>query len=484
MLPKNVKLLLACLAAGFIGGCGTPCGAPGRLCAPVTSNTSTPAPAHRQAPAAADMAEPASTAQTHAIAMPGTAAGAGMWSAGQSGTQPTAQGGGAPDPAAPAAPASAAAVPAASAGTGAQASGQPGPAAPAAPADGAAPYRIGLLLPLRSETLRLPAEALRAGFMAGWERDREGYTVTVIETGDAAPDVLSAYVAALAQQDMIVGPLSRSAVTAIAGSALVNKPTIALNHPDARGETVLPAQMMVIGLSIEDEARQTAEWAAREQPGAVAYVLAGSAQWQRRSASAFAAQWQKLGHAAKAVDLQVLNGYLNDAELVQLRARLQGESLMMLFAALDPDQSRQLRVALAAPPLGDIPIYGTSSLNPGKAKLVPGPEMDGVRLMDLPWQLQRDHPAVMVYPRLQGGADRKPDADMERLYALGIDAFRVAREVARGAVKHEPAKFKLDGVTGQLSVQFGDGPARFERRALPAVYKNGVPVPVTALVQP
>lgn len=459
MLPKNVKLLLACLAACLSSACSTPCGAPGRLCAPVTSNTSTPAPAYRQAPVPAGTTEPASTAQTYAIPMPGTAAGgpagAGTWSAGQSGAQPAAQGAGAPDP-----------------------------AATAKPADSPVPYRIGLLLPLRSENLRQPAEALRAGFMAGWDRDREGYAVTVIETGDAAPDVLSAYVAALEQQDMIVGPLSRSAVTAIAGSPLVNKPTIALNHPDARAATALPAQMMVIGLSIEDEARQTADWAAREQPGAVAYVLAGSAQWQRRSASAFAAQWQKLGHSAKTVDLQVLNGYLNDAELVQLRARLQGESVTILFAALDPDQSRQLRVALAAPPLGDIPIYGTSSLNPGKAKLVPGPEMDGVRLMDLPWQLQRDHPAVMVYPQLQGSADRKPDADMERLYALGIDAFRVAREVARGAVKHEPAKFKLDGVTGQLSVQFGDGPARFERRALPAVYKNGVPVPLTALVQP
>jgi uncharacterized protein len=231
--------------------------------------------------------------------------------------------------------------------------------------------------------------------------------------------------------------------------------------------------MMVIGLSIEDEARQAADWAAREQPGAIAYILSNPAQYQRRSASAFAAQWQRLGRSAKIAELNVLNGYLSDAELVQLRARLQSEPSALVYAALDADQARQLRVVLQAPPLGEIPVYGISSLNPGQAKQLPGPELDGVRLLDLPWQIQRDHPAVMIYPQPVG-----KDADMERLYALGIDAFRVAHEIARKAQRKQSADFSLDGVTGQLKVRFGDGPATFERRALPAVYKNGVPQPV------
>lgn len=435
MLPIRVKLLLLCLAAGLTSACSTPCDAPGKLCAPVTSITSPPPqaapPAARQAPQRPPEPPPPAV-ETFSVPMPGT----------ENGT-PAAQ----PD----------------------------NTAQPAADADAAPGYRIGLMLPLRSEPLRVAAEAVRDGFMAAWERDRAGIAVTVIETGDAAQDVLAVYAAALEQQDMVVGPLARSAVTAVAASPLVLKPTIALNHPDGRGETTLPAQMMVIGLSIEDEARQAASWAAREQPGAIAYVLSNPAQYQRRSASAFAAQWQRLGRAAKTADLTVLNGYLNDAELVQLRARLQAEPAAIVFAALDPDQARQLRVALQAPPLGDIPVYGTSSLNPGKARQLPGPELDGVRLLDLPWQIQRDHPAVMVYPQPLG-----KDADMERLYALGIDAFRVAHEIARDAQRKQQADFQLDGVTGQLKVHFGNGPATFERRMLPAVYKNGVPLPATA----
>ena len=47
------------------------------------------------------------------------------------------------------------------------------------------------------------------GSIIGWERDRAGIAVTVIETGDATQDVLAVYAAALEQQDMVVGPLAR-----------------------------------------------------------------------------------------------------------------------------------------------------------------------------------------------------------------------------------------------------------------------------------
>lgn len=336
------------------------------------------------------------------------------------------------------------------------------------------PYRIALLLPLRSEGLGRAADALRAGFMAGLERDSKGFDVSVVETGDLPQEVLSAYVKAQEQNDMVVGPLARSAVTAIAGSLLVEKPTIALNHPELRGDPRIPPQLLVIGLSIEDEAQQVAEWAARENPSAKALVIAGNSSWQKRIAGAITSQWQRLGLAVREHGLTPLNGYLQDAELVALRSRLQGEPPGVLFAALDPDQVRQLKIALAGPPLGDIPLYGTSSLNPGRSMYRPGPELDGVRLLDLPWLVQRDHPAVMAYPQPESRDEARLSPDMERLYALGIDAFRIAREIARQPQR----RFQLDGVTGQLTIDFGKGPSWFERVEVPAEYRNGVPVPV------
>jgi outer membrane PBP1 activator LpoA protein len=58
---------------------------------------------------------------------------------------------------------------------------------------------------------------------------------------------------------------------------------------------------------------------------------------------------------------------------------------------------------------------------------------------------------------------------MSRLYALGIDAFRVAREAAL----HPGAPVAIDGVTGQLTTTgSGDG-ARLQRREAEAVYRDG-----------
>jgi outer membrane PBP1 activator LpoA protein len=184
---------------------------------------------------------------------------------------------------------------------------------------------------------------------------------------------------------------------------------------------------------------------------------------------------QRLGLRPRNVDLTPLNGYLQDSELVALRTRLQSEPAGVLFAALDPDQVRQLKIALSAPPLGDIPLYGTSSLNPGRSMYRAGPELDGVRLLDLPWLVQRDHPAVMTYPQPVPRDEARISADMERVYALGIDAFRIAREIAIQPQR----RFQLDGVTGQLIIDFGTGPSWFERAEVPAEYRNGVPVPIT-----
>lgn len=473
MLAKNVRLLVLGMAAG-LAGCSTPCGAPGRLCAPITSITS-PAPA---APVAAPAPQPAAEpppapVETFAVALPGAEGQAGE--TGQALPSLSATSITSANPAGSIAPATSAmsTTPA----TPATLAAVQHSAMDAIPAN--APLRITLLLPLHSDTLGQPAAAVKAGFLAAWERDRDGVNVTVVDTGDAAQDVLASYAIAQDKSDLVVGPLARSAVGALAASPLLRKPTIALNTAEGYGtpgQPPLPARMLAMGLSIEEEARQAANWAAAERPGASALVLATSTPWQRRIGAAFAAQWQRQGLAVKTVELGAANGYLNDPELVQLRARLQTDTPGLLFSALDAAQTRQLRGALEGALPEALPIYGTSSLNPGNGNSFPTQDLDGVRLLDLPWQLQADHPAVMVYPHPPQSEERKPGAaDLERLYALGIDAYRVAREIGH----HDGVRFQLDGVTGRLTVSFGMGPASFERIEQAAVYKNGVPQPVT-----
>ena len=334
--------------------------------------------------------------------------------------------------------------------------------------------RIALLLPLHSGTLAEAAAVVRAGFMAAYEHEQFGIEVNVVETGDTPQEVLSGYAAAVAQADIVVGPMSRSGVAAVAQSNAVDKPTVALTPPDSPdgAEIAVPRQMLVMGLSIEDEARQVAIWAGAGHKWRKAYVLHTPAAWQRRAARAFETQWRQLGLEPELLELAANDGFLNGRALLQLKKQIQGEPSPLVFAALDARQARQVRAVLG----GDTALYGTSQMNPflpvDANEAERSPDMDGARLLDIPWLLQPDHPAVMVYPRLVGQADQTHSADMERLYALGIDAYRIAHEIASGS-----GEFRLDGVTGKLKVRFDGSKTQFERSEQSAIYRNGRVVP-------
>ncbi|HEX8885113.1 MAG TPA: penicillin-binding protein activator [Noviherbaspirillum sp.] len=333
------------------------------------------------------------------------------------------------------------------------------------------PVRIGLLLPLRSDSLGAAAAMVRDGFIAAYEKRRDpNITLTVVETGDAAQDVLDAYNGVLADQDIMVGPLSRSGAAAIASRGAVGKPTIALTPADAVGaQAGAQPQLLLMGLSLEDEARQAADLAAADLPGEEALIVSTATAWQRRAARAFQAAWQRRGLPADLVELSATGGNLSASALGQLQERLRNGRPGLAFVALDAAQARQLRESIGT----ELPMYGTSQLNPysrqGWSAAERRPDMDGVRFIDLPYLLRPD--ANAVYAPAPAG---QKSADMERLYALGIDAYQVAREVAarRGV-------FELDGATGKLKASIGGGRARFERSASPAVYQDGAAAPLS-----
>jgi outer membrane PBP1 activator LpoA protein len=120
------------------------------------------------------------------------------------------------------------------------------------------------------------------------------------------------------------------------------------------------------------------------------------------------------------------------------------------FLALDFARAR-----LARPYLGALPIYATSQVHPGDTGLLAGFDLAGVRFLDMPWLLQPEHPAVMAYPR----PSARDGVELDRFYALGIDAYRVAVTMLSGKTGGA-----LDGVTGRLTL----GPDRQYARGLTA----------------
>lgn len=110
----------------------------------------------------------------------------------------------------------------------------------------------------------------------------------------------------------------------------------------------------------------------------------------------------------------------------------------MAFLSLDVAQARAVR-----PTLEQLSLYASSQSYIGDAQTGAVIDLAGIRVFDMPWLLRRDHPAVMIYPRQSVVGD----PDLDRLYALGIDAWRI------GQIMLKPhTDITLDGVTGKLTL--------------------------------
>ena len=109
-----------------------------------------------------------------------------------------------------------------------------------------------------------------------------------------------------------------------------------------------------------------------------------------------------------------------------------------------------------------LPVYATSQLFNGNADTLTNYDLNDLHFVGMPWLLQPDHPAVMIYPR----ANPPLEPDMERLYALGIDAFRLLNIMLSNSYR---TALPLDGVTGRIHLRN----KLFQRDAIPAQIKQG-----------
>jgi outer membrane PBP1 activator LpoA protein len=309
---------------------------------------------------------------------------------------------------------------------------------------------FALLLPLDSKVFARHAEAVRNGFLAAAKVQRaDGLPVRIYAVGDDPGATLEAYIKALASgAKLVVGPLTRNGVQAIMESAATLVPTLALNVPE--GGVKPPPEIYVLSLQVEAEARQVAQ-RAWQDGYRKAVTINGDTPLLKRMHQAFVDEFARLGGAHAGA-----YAYSPDPEnLAGIKKSVDASGADMGFLALDFARAR-----LARPYLGSLPVYATSQVHPGAAGLLAGFDLAGVRFLDMPWLLQPDHPAVMGYPRAQ-----RDDIELERFYALGIDAYRIALALHAGR-----ADAALDGVTGRLTL---GGDRRFTRGLTTAQFSEG-----------
>ncbi len=289
---------------------------------------------------------------------------------------------------------------------------------------------IALLLPLNSDAFGRHAEAVKNGFLAAAKvQGRAPLPLRIYAVGDDARHSVEAYRHALSTgARLVVGPLTRDGVTAIADGP-VPVPTLALNVPESSAR--LPVNLYMLSLQAEAEARQVARLA-HQEGRRNALTVNGETPLMKRIHQAFVEEFTRLG-GAHVMEFAFTS---DPAGLARLKQAAGLELADMAFLALDFPRAR-----LARPYLDPLALYATSQVHPGNVGPLAGFDLAGVRFLDMPWLLQPDHPAVMVYPR----PDYRDAVVLDRFYALGIDAFRVAQALLAG--KPETT---LDGVTGRL----------------------------------
>lgn len=344
--------------------------------------------------------------------------------------------------------------------------------------------KIALLLP-QEGSLASVARALRDGFLAAhYQAQQAGQNPPAIQLYD------SSHLSSLddfyrqAQADgvqLVVGPLEKPLVKQMSDREQLPITTLALNYSDAGQEG--PAQLFQFGLAAEDEAREVARRAWGDgMRRAVALVPRG--EWGDRVLNAFRQSWEQSGGsliAAEHVD-QPVELAQQIADLFQLRQsesrakRLQGtlgtqvaaqpsrrQDVDFIFLAATPQQAQQIKPTLAFQYAGDVPVYATSHLFTGSNNQAQYLDLNGIRFCETPWLLNSNDP-------LRQEVDRQwPQAggSLGRLYAMGVDAYRLAPRLNQ--LKALPES-RVDGLSGSLSLN----PAQRVERQLPwAEFRDG-----------
>lgn len=338
--------------------------------------------------------------------------------------------------------------------------------APVQPPETLSAPSIALILPSAKTPFARAAEAVRAGFFAAHKASGDAVAIQTIDIDERAESLAAALATARDRRvAAVVGPLTRVQVNHLIeggrAGAPPTMPVVTLNYPESEGDT--PPTVLTFGLAVEHEARRLVQAVLAELDGARAdtsltprfLVVGGQSALAKRAATAFADALREGGERS-----ELLTPTLDRLGLAALSAAITRGEFVGAFLALDAREAMVVRTRLPK----ELPLFATSLIySGGAAAELSATELEGVRFTDMPWLLEPDHTAVMVYPR----PTESWGAELQRLYALGIDAYRVALAWMGGR-----SRFEVDGVTGQLRVDRLNS-ARVERTPGYAVFRNG-----------
>jgi len=360
---------------------------------------------------------------------------------------------------------------------------------------GEPPSQIALLLPLTGK-LADAAAAIRDGVLAAYYDTPDAGIqpqLQVYDTGTGAATAVAAYQqAVLDGAQFVIGPLRKNAVQALAEQPALAVPVLGRNQLE---DLALSNPMLYqFGLAPEDEAREVARLAWREGYRR-SIALQPDNAWGDRVYNAFADEWGLLGgeviDTVRYDDSSADHGKAISAALKldsskareQQLTRKLGMSLEfeprrrqdvdVFFLVASPRQARLIKPQLSFYRASAIPVFATSRVYNGEPNAAQDGDMNGIVFCDMPWTLEKDN----SWAHLQQDIETAWPATANRyarLYALGIDAYRITPFLgASNGMSGTAMLGAYRGVTGNLGLA-GNGLVARTLRC--AEFRRGVPV--------
>lgn len=308
-----------------------------------------------------------------------------------------------------------------------------------------------VLLP-RGGRFGIAGDAVRDGMQAAYEADRSGSRPTLrYRTGgyDAGVD---------AGADLVIGPLEKGAVGALAARSSLPVPTLALNR--GIGST---KNLYQFALAPEDEAINAANyaWTSDLKTATLLYPNSGFGD---RLASAFRRHFRGLG--GQVVGQQSYPGGQRGYGRTAAALLDEGSADFVFLVATGRDASA-LYSALREAGAG-MPVIATSHVYDGDIDPARDAALAGLYFVDIPWILDTERTDTLSRRALR---DKLPNVSgpLARLYAMGIDGYRLAPRIAE--MGGSPGTF-FPGETGGLTV---DSVGQVRRQLLLAQFGPGGP---------
>lgn len=322
------------------------------------------------------------------------------------------------------------------------------------------PNRIALLLPLSGPAQKV-GEAIRDGFLGAYlegEDSASNPSVIQVIDSESSPDIVALYGnLQIEGYDLIVGPLEKEKVDSLAQLPNHTSPTLALNYTTATaaGDT----QFYQFGLSSEDEIDQVLRDMQNTHKHNLLVIVA-AAPWTGKLLSYLESTAPAFGIHLTGIEKtydpsQLSTGIEAQLNIDESKGRtralesviggVEGEprrrqDIDALLVMGTPVIARQVKPLLAFHYASDLPVYATSHINSGQENRVRDNDLNGIRLPEAPWSLNRVQDIKVT-------AERYVQPVYSKFFAMGMDAYQISNRIQ--LLQRFPESV-LQGLTGEL----------------------------------